>query len=317
MYKSNLYNRKRALYTSADVTIVVPTIDGDNDFFEAAQTWLQNSPHEIIVVTTNPLLDRMRILVNKLKDKRIRVRSISTAGKRPAMVAGLQEVTTRIVVFVDDDVRWKTQTLEGLLAGLEDPCVGGIQTCQKVRPINENGSFTTWEVFGAARLSRRSVYLASSAFYIDGDFMNLSGRTMAFPTRLIKTPDFMHAFTEDFWRQKYHLKSGDDCFLTSWIVHRGWKTSYSTDRDCEIITTMKSDSQYLKQLVRWSRNTARYWWRDFWFAIHQNDPRHHKRVLLNAVTAYLSDLVTLLDLVFTCFVVLDTLVGLQAPEQAG
>ena len=243
----------------------------------------------------------MRDVLARFDDSSIALRSISDRNKRPAMVAGLKEVTTELVVFVDDDVEWKPTTLRGLLAGLDDPLTGGVQTCQRVRPHREN--FTLWEIFGASRLSQRNVYCASSAYWNDGDVINLSGRTMAYKTRCLQTPEFYEAFARDFWRGKYHLKSGDDCFITNWIRHRGWKTWYQGDREIEVVTTMKANRLYLKQLVRWSRNTARFWWRDFRFAINHAEMRHYRRVLLNWTTAYHTCFFSLMDFLYFCYLI--------------
>lgn len=42
----------RDLYASSDVTIIVPTIDADEDAMrEAIRSWVLNEPKEIIIVT--------------------------------------------------------------------------------------------------------------------------------------------------------------------------------------------------------------------------------------------------------------------------
>ncbi|KAG8532958.1 uncharacterized protein KY384_001739 [Bacidia gigantensis] len=300
-HKSRTYRGDRR-YTSADVTVVVPTIESDENFVNAVRSWIACNPCRIIVVTTDAMMEPMRNTLARLDDSNISLRSAPKQGKRLQMVVGLKEVATEIVVFVDDDVEWKPATLEGLLAGLDDPQTGGVQTCQRVRPNHE--TFTLWEMFGAARLSQRNVYCASSAFWNDGDVLNLSGRTTAYKTRCLQTPEFYEAFTQDYWRGKYHLKSGDDCFITSWIRHRGWKTWYQGDKEVEVVTTMKADRLYLNQLVRWSRNNARYWWRDFRFVLRQGGTRNYRRVLLNWTTAYHTWFFSLVDFLYFCYLIL-------------
>ena len=228
------------------------------------------------------------------------------------MLAGLREVTTELVIFVDSTVEWKPKTLHGLLAGLDDPLTGGVQTYQVARPNREK--FNLWEIFGASRLAQRNVYRASSAYWNNGDIIGLSGRTMAYKTRCLQTPEFYEAFSRDFWRGKYHLKSGDDIFITNWIRHRGWRTWYQGDREFEIVTTMKTDRLYLKQLARWSRNTARFWWRDFRFAILHTEVRHYRRVLLNWTTAYHTCLFNLVDMFYYCYLVFAALSSTSSTE---
>lgn len=243
----------------------------------------------------------MKSVLARLDDSNIALRSVSERGKRPAMIIGLKEVTTEVVVFVDANVEWKPATLRGLLAGLEEPLTGGVQTYQTARPNRENVSL--WEIFSASRLTLRNVYRASSAYWNNGDIIGLSGRTMAYKTRCLQTPDFYEAFSRDFWREKYHLKSGDDVFMTNWIRHQGWKTWYQGDRELEVVAPMKTDRLYFKQLVRWSRDTARFWWRDFRFAMRHPEMRHCRRVLLNWTIAYHTCLFSLVDFLYFCYLI--------------
>ena len=115
---------------------------------------------------------------------------------------------------------------------------------------------TIWEVLAAFRLTIRNIEIASSA-HIDGGIPCLSGRTAAYRTVILKDPDFLHGFTNDLWLGKYHLNSGDDKFLTRWMVSHGWNTYVQVCKEAELLSTMKPNWRFLKQVLRWTRNTWR------------------------------------------------------------
>lgn len=85
----------------------------------------------------------------------------------------------------------------------------------------------------------------------------MSGRTAAYRTVILKDPDFLHGFTHDYWLGKYHLNSGDDKFLTRWMVSHGWSTYIQCCKEAELLSTMKPNWRFLKQVLRWTRNTWR------------------------------------------------------------
>jgi len=108
----------------------------------------------------------------------------------------------------------------------------------------------------AFRLCMRNIDLASST-YIDGGTSCLAGRTAAYRTVILKDPEFLYGFTHDYWLGKYQLNSGDDLFLTRWMVSHGWKTYVQVCKEAEILSTMKPNWRFLKQVSRWTRNNWR------------------------------------------------------------
>jgi len=115
---------------------------------------------------------------------------------------------------------------------------------------------TVWEVLAAFRLTIRNIEIAAST-HIDGGLPCLSGRTAAYRTVILKDPEFLHGFTHDYWLGKYQLNSGDDKFLTRWMVSHGWNTYVQVCREAELLSTMKPNWRFLKQVLRWTRNTWR------------------------------------------------------------
>ncbi|GJJ06405.1 hypothetical protein Clacol_000596 [Clathrus columnatus] len=239
---------------SEDVTIIVPTIDAGEEFKEAAHSWLVGKPKEIIIITEEKMKGPLQDLANSVDPEKIRVLTVPFANKRLQMSHGIRNTTTDIIVFADDDAIWPPTMLPYMLACFEDQKVGGVGTSQRVQPCGDR--FTVWEVLAAFRLSIRNIEIGSST-HIDGGVACLSGRTAAYRTVILKDPDFLYGFTHDYWLGKYHLNSGDDKFLTRWMVSHGWSTYIQCCKEAELLSTMKPNWRFLKQVLRWTRNTWR------------------------------------------------------------
>ena len=234
----------------------MPTIDADEGFFTAAQTWLLGNPKEIIIVTAEHMrepLEQLAIRVDGVNG-RIRVLTVPAANKRKQMAEGIKATQTDIIVFADDDALWPPTLLQHVLACFEDQSIGGVGTSQVVKPVGDK--MTVWEVLAAMRLSIRNIEIAAST-HIDGGIPCLSGRTAAYRSVILKDPNFLDGFCNDYWLGKYHLNSGDDKFLTRWLVSHGWNTYVQCCKGAELQSTMKPNWRFLKQVLRWTRNTWR------------------------------------------------------------
>ncbi|KAG0296716.1 hypothetical protein BGZ96_008761 [Linnemannia gamsii] len=237
-----------------DVTIIVPTIDAGEEFKEAAHSWLVNNPKEIIIITETKMKDALQELANSVDPTRIRVLTVPKANKRLQMVEGIRNTTSEIIVFADDDAIWGPDTLEYILACFEDPNMGGVGTSQTVKSVGRYQ--TVWEVLAGFRLTIRNIEIAAST-HIDGGVCCLSGRTAAYRTCILQDPQFQYNFTHDFWLGKYPLNSGDDKFLTRWMVYHGWNTYIQVCKEAELLSTFKNNWRFVKQVLRWTRNTWR------------------------------------------------------------
>ena len=56
---------------------------------------------------------------------------------------------------------------------------------------------------------------------------------------------------------RYPLISGDDKFMTRWIVSERWKMFMQISPECTLATTFKADGKFFMQILRWTRNTWR------------------------------------------------------------
>lgn len=86
-------------YGSHDVTVIVPTIDPGNEFLTAAKRWLINDPYEVIVVTIEPLKDRVVEVVNNINPTKFRVLTVKHANKREQLVKGINASQTPILAL--------------------------------------------------------------------------------------------------------------------------------------------------------------------------------------------------------------------------
>ncbi|KAK4703960.1 hypothetical protein P7C70_g2256, partial [Phenoliferia sp. Uapishka_3] len=252
---------------SEDVTIIVPTIDADENFTLAAHSWLAGHPKSILIITEHSVLPALQALADRVNEEdakrwpgqggeRVQVASVKKANKRVQMSEGIRKVETDIIVFADDDAIWPPTMLPIILAPFEDQKMGGVGTSQVVKPCGDR--LTVWEVLAAFRLSIRNIEISAST-HIDGGIPCLSGRTAAYRTIILQDPKFLNGFTNDLWCGKKELKlnSGDDKFITRWMVSHGWNTYAQCCEGAQLQSTMKPDWRFLKQVLRWTRNTWR------------------------------------------------------------
>ena len=240
-------------YSSHDVTIILPTIVGDDpELRETIRSCLQCDPFQLIIVTIEANFKRAQLMVETMNSKRIRVLSVAQANKRRQMCRAIPEVLTKITIFADDDVIWPPKLLEWILAPFEDPEMGGVGTSQRLR---REVKPTIWNFLGACYLERRNFDIGACT-RADGGLPCLSGRTVAYRTKILQKDDFTHGFAHEKWRS-FHLNADDDNFITRWMVSHGWKTHIQYHKGAEVKTTLESNPKFIRQCLRWSRSNWR------------------------------------------------------------
>ena len=113
-----------------------------------------------------------------------------------------------------------------------------------------------WHFLAADRFAKR-MRIISANIHMDGGISCLSGRTVAYRAEILKAESFIYAFTHDYWCDRYLLDSGDDVFITHWLFSSGWKVRVQTEVAATISTSIRGDSTYVLQLLRWARNSMR------------------------------------------------------------
>jgi cellulose synthase/poly-beta-1,6-N-acetylglucosamine synthase-like glycosyltransferase len=248
--------------TSEDVTVILPTLDGEGQELEdTIESILQNEPKELILVTVVDNLDKAKTTIDKMpasQHNRLRCMAVKQANKRRQMARAIPEVTTKIIVFADDDVSWPRQTLLWMLAPFENEKFGGVVTCQRLRRAeNPNFSQRIYGFLGALYLERRNFDCAATT-HMDGGVPCMSGRTVAYRTNILQDEQFTGGFTDEkWWFGQYQLNADDDNFITRWMVSHGWETYMQYHPECEVETTLEDNRKFLNQCLRWARSNWR------------------------------------------------------------
>ncbi|EEY21251.1 conserved hypothetical protein [Verticillium alfalfae VaMs.102] len=261
-YKSKPVPAKPS-FTSEDVTVIIPTI---HNVFEELRPSLESilacKPYGLLLVTTVDKHKSLAKLAETLPHPNVQVLSTPIANKRLQVCEALPNVATKITIMADDDVTWPETIMPWLLAPFEDPKMGGVGTCQRVRRVWE-GPWSTriFNWLGAAYIERRNFEI-SATHNIDGGTSCMSGRTGAYRSEILSSHDFLEGFKTEKWGP-YILNADDDNFVTRWLVSHQWKTWIQYERECELETTLENGMNFLYQCSRWARSN----WRSNWTSL--------------------------------------------------
>ncbi|KAJ5484453.1 hypothetical protein N7453_011921 [Penicillium expansum] len=231
--------------TSQDVTVIIPSLEGCGDeLVETIRTILDNQPFELLLVTIEANRTKAERMLSAMpaSKSRIRLFTVEHPNKRRQMTEAIPEVRTAITLLADDD----------------DEKYGGVVTCQRLRrAIAPSLSQRLWGFLGALYLERRN-FDCGATTHVDGGLPCMSGRTVAYRTRILQNEAFTYAFTnEEWWWGKYQLNADDDNFITRWMVSHGWETYMQYHPEAEVLTTLEDNPRFLKQCARWSRSNWR------------------------------------------------------------
>ncbi|MCJ1253612.1 hypothetical protein MMC24_001424 [Lignoscripta atroalba] len=245
--------------TSQDVTVVIPSLEGDGpELWDSIRSILATKPFEVILVTIDAHLERAKLMVKSMATPKIRVLSVAHPNKRRQMVRAIPEVRTDITIFADDDVTWPAKLLPWMLAPLENEAYGGVGTNQRLRRA-DGPTFRqrVWGYLGALYLERRN-FDCAACMYMDGGLPCLSGRTVAYRTKILSDDAFIYGFTHEEWLGQYQLNADDDNFITRWLVSHGQKIWFQYHKEAEVQTTLEDNPRFLKQCLRWKQPWSTY-----------------------------------------------------------
>ncbi|KAI1763564.1 hypothetical protein GGR53DRAFT_362809 [Hypoxylon sp. FL1150] len=276
--------REEAKYAPSDVSIVVPTVDWDDNLVDNLRTWLICQPREIIFVTTNAQQPKLLHLFNTapgLREELYRgrvhfhIRTVQQANKRLQLCAGINEAKGKIVALVDDDARWTSEeVLTTLLAPFQNDDVGLVGgSIESYIPEERQRSdvITGWEV---AALRTRSKRRAGNRAFFEADGstnFTVSGLTMLLRAEIVKDPYFQHHFINDMWNG-IRQNTGDDGFITRYVLfqhhlrHVGdagplrrtpWKLGMQFGPGGTVQTSLLTTGEYAQQSRRWYRSGLR------------------------------------------------------------
>jgi N-acetylglucosaminyltransferase len=238
-------------------TVVVPAFREKVEVLDRClRTWLSEDPTELIVVPDMEDLECIALLDRvAATDGRLRVIPFRHNGKRSALAIGMRAATSEIIVLADSDTSW----VPGLLAAIQmpfvDPMVGGVGTQQNVYQRTSS----VWRRIADWLLNLR-YYNYVPAMGRHGGVACLSGRTAAYRASVIKP--VIHQMEYEYFLGKRCI-SGDDGRLTWLVLAQGYKCTHqaSARAESEFPDNLK---MFMKQRVRWSRNSYRCYLTAIW-----------------------------------------------------
>jgi len=253
---SRVYRPVEPGYT-ATTSVVVPSFREDPGILrQSLDTWLAENPTEVIVVPDLADEEVIRLLeARAAAEPRLRVIPFAHTGKRSALGVGIRAARSEILVLADSDTFWLPGLLSAVLAPFSDPKVGGVGTRQNV--FQPYGS--AWRRVADWMIDvRYKDYVRAQARA--GAVACLSGRTVAY-RRSAVIPVLEHLEDEFFLGRR--CVSGDDGRLTWLVLASGYKTVYqSTARALSMFPD--TPRAFLKQRLRWSRNSYRTYFTAIW-----------------------------------------------------
>jgi cellulose synthase/poly-beta-1,6-N-acetylglucosamine synthase-like glycosyltransferase len=229
-------------------SVVVPSYHEDPDILmRCLKSWIEQDPTEIIIVLDVQDLDAYR-RITALEDARIKPILFHHAGKRSALGVGIRAATSEILVLTDSDTSWLPGLLENVQMPFVDPKVGGVGTQQNVYQ------------------RRTSIWRRQADWLVNLRYLNyvpamgrvgavpcLSGRTAAY-RRSVVLPVLDNLENEFFLGKR--CISGDDGRLTWLVLASGYQTVHQ--RSAKALSMFPDTfSGFVKQRVRWSRNSYR------------------------------------------------------------
>ncbi|KKU03458.1 MAG: Glycosyl transferase family 2 [Candidatus Amesbacteria bacterium GW2011_GWB1_47_26] len=282
-----LHYRPKTKEYNAKVSLVIPVYNENPQVFtQALNSWKKNNPSEIIAVIDYTDLTCIEIF-KKFKETFSGAKLIitKTPGKRPALADGIKVAKSEIVALVDSDTIWDDNVSRNGLPPFVDPKVAGVATYQSVLQPKTFAQ-KVFDIQLDLRYRHEYPFLAAS-----GDaLVCLSGRT-AFYRREVITPMLSDLVNEKF--MGVPVISGDDKRLTYLVLAAGWKVAYQSTS--HVYTPgMAELGAYLKQRLRWTRNSLRA---DL-SAIFNGWPIRHPALLFFQIDKFLQGFVVILSPIY-------------------
>jgi hyaluronan synthase len=236
-------------------SVVVPCYREDPDILvKCLGTWLSESPSEVIlVVDVDDTECRSRLA--DVNDRRLKTIVMRHEGKRSALGVGIRAASGEIVVLSDSDTMWTPGLLAAVQMPFADPKVGAVGTQQNVFQRKSN----LWRRVADWMINLR-YHDYVPAMGRKGAVICVSGRTAAY-RRSVIAPVVENLEHEFFLGRR--CVAGDDGRLTWLVLASGFKTVHQSSAKA---LSMFPDTfrAFVKQRVRWSRNSARTYLTALW-----------------------------------------------------
>ncbi len=257
LYRVILSRRAPAIENDfrTSTSVVVPSYREDPDILQQCTlNWLSHDPDELLlVVDVDDVQCQERL--REIDDDRLQVIVYAHQGKRSALGVGIRAARHEVVVLSDSDTMWTDGLLDAVQMPFADPLVGAVSTQQNVyqRHTSVWRRVADWMV----NLRYHDYVPAMGA---KGAVICVSGRTAAY-RRSVVVPVLPNLEHEFFLGRR--CIAGDDGRLTWLVLAAGYKTVHQ--RSAQAISMFPDTFRaFVKQRVRWSRNSARTYLTALW-----------------------------------------------------
>lgn len=271
-------------------SVVVPSFREDPDILlRCLRTWLVQEPSEVIVVLDVEDTECAAQLAT-VRSPLLRVIRYRHSGKRSALGVGIRAARGEVIVFADSDTSWKPGLLDAVQMPFVDPRVGAVGTQQNVyqRRTSVWRRIADWLV-----TLRYSDYVP--AMGRRGGVICVSGRTAAYRRAAI-LPVVENLENEFFLGRR--CVAGDDGRMTWLVLASGYTTVHQSSAQA---LSMFPDSfrAFVKQRVRWSRNSYRCYLTALWKGWLWRAPRISQLTVLQILLTPVTMALTLAYLLFS------------------
>ncbi|KAK2605732.1 hypothetical protein N8I77_008548 [Diaporthe amygdali] len=250
------------LFTSKDVSVIVPLLDPPKIMELCLKSWLKNQPHEVIFVTT---FDYFQAVLSALEsyDLTTEDRAIikvfhldkGIMGHRLQYAMGFKEASGKILAVTDDQILWSDDMLKSMLPCFEDPKVGAAGGPIGVRIPEERRSkdiITGWEVAGAKYLfNGRGGSTAS--WVADKWTWCLAGCNWLARTAIFQDPVFLNTFITETWAGR-PLNSGADNMVTRFLHQQGHVIAIQNTEGAMERNTLQNYMKFLTEVPQTYRH---------------------------------------------------------------
>jgi N-acetylglucosaminyltransferase len=236
-------------------SVVVPSFREDVAILHRClSSWLAQNPSELIVVPDEDDLDCIAMLA-RVRDPRLRVIPFRHEGKRSALGVGIRAARGEVLVLTDSDTAWEPGLLSAVQMPFENPRVGAVATQQKVYKRWSS----VWRLIADWIIDLR-YYDYVPAMGRVGGVICVSGRTAAY-RRSAVMPVLANLEHEFFFGRR--CVAGDDGRLTWLVLASGYTTAFQSTA-CAMSMFPATFGAFVKQRVRWSRNSYRCYLTALW-----------------------------------------------------
>ncbi|KAK8041017.1 hypothetical protein PG994_014024 [Apiospora phragmitis] len=239
------------IYKTSDISIMVTTKSMPAIFKDCLRLWALNKPREVIISTVHEEAEAITKLI--AEDE-----FIATLREEKGLVV-------KVVTSTPDAGKriqlWPLHYLRDMAACFEDPSVGAAGPMINVYvPEDRRNSdkLSPWDVLAMRMAYKRNPtqkipYAKSRWCFI------LAGTSCLVRAEIVRDPQYITAFLNDFWRGRHRLDVGDDTFTSRWLQRRAWTIAVQDTPAATVLRTSRVETRaYFRQIMRWECSTVQH-----------------------------------------------------------